>query len=77
MTGDDDEENHGKGRDDLDWIDTDEDEYDLGWDVATGMYLQKNISYHICIWIHVYYIAKIILYHSLYGPYHVNIVRII
>ena len=47
MTGDDDEDNHGKGRDDLDWIDTDEDEYDLGWDVETGMYLQKNISYII------------------------------
>ena len=44
MTGDDDEENHGKGRDDLDWIDTDEDEYDLGWDAAKGMYLRKIIS---------------------------------
>ena len=47
MTGDDDEENHGKGRDDLDWIDTDEDEYDLGWDAAKGMYLRKIKDYTI------------------------------
>lgn len=33
VTGDDDEFNHGKGRDDLDWIDDDEDDdYNLWWD---------------------------------------------
>ena len=42
MTGDDDELNHGKGRDDLDWIDDpEEDDYNLWWDPEEGMYLNS------------------------------------
>ena len=37
VTGDDDPDNHGKGRDDLDWIDADEeDDYNLWWDPDAG-----------------------------------------
>lgn len=40
VTGDDDEQNHGKGRDDLDWIDDDEeDDYNLWWDPEEGKLL--------------------------------------
>ena len=43
VTGDDDPDNHGKGRDDLDWIDDpEEDDYNLWWDPEEGMYLNSQ-----------------------------------
>ena len=43
VTGDDDPDNHGKGRDDLDWIDADEeDDYDLWWDPDAGLFLNRT-----------------------------------